>query len=209
MAGDVDPQFPLFPLGLVAVPHELVPLHIFEARYRVMVAECLDTGGEFGIVWSAEDELRGTGCAVEIAEVVERFDDGRLDIVVRGTRPFRLLAHDDDALGFPSGTVAWLDDEDEVPDEDARLDAYGAYAELVRTATDRELDADDLAGMDSYRMAATVEFGTDAKQALLDLRSENARLRLLARLFRAATKRLELIGRAEARARSNGKVRFG
>ena len=66
-----------------------------------------------------------------------------------------------------------------------------------------------LEAMTAYEMAATVEFGLDAKQGLLDLRSENARLRLLTRLFRAASKRLELIERAQSRARSNGKVRFG
>ena len=58
-------------------------------------------------------------------------------------------------------------------------------------------------------MAATVDFGLEAKQGLLDLRSENARLRLVTRLFRAAMRRLDFVERAEARARSNGKVRFG
>ena len=64
-------------------------------------------------------------------------------------------------------------------------------------------------GDDAYEMAATVDFGLDAKQGLLELRSENARLRLVTRLFRAALKRLEFSDRAQARARSNGKVRFG
>jgi len=63
--------------------------------------------------------------------------------------------------------------------------------------------------MGAYAMAATVDFGLDAKQGLLDLRSENARLRLVARLFRAAVKRLDFMERAQARAQSNGKVRFG
>ena len=63
--------------------------------------------------------------------------------------------------------------------------------------------------MSAYEMAATVEFGLAAKQLLLELRSENARLRLLVRLLRAALKRLEFVDRAQARARSNGKVRFG
>jgi hypothetical protein len=57
-------------------------------------------------------------------------------------------------------------------------------------------------------MAATVDFGLDAKQGLLDMRSENARLRLVTRLFRAAMKRLDLVERAQERARSNGKIRF-
>ena len=62
--------------------------------------------------------------------------------------------------------------------------------------------------MGAYDMAATVDFGPDAKQELLDLRSENSRMRLVASLFRAATKRLDFVDRAQARARSNGKVHF-
>ena len=57
-------------------------------------------------------------------------------------------------------------------------------------------------------MAATVEFGLDAKQGLLDLRSENARLSLVTRLLRAVVKRLDFVERAQVRARSNGRVRF-
>jgi hypothetical protein len=76
-------------------------------------------------------------------------------------------------------------------------------------ATDREPEAEELRDMSAYEMAATVDFGLDAKQGLLDLRSENARLRLVTRLFRAAIKRLDFVDRAQARARSNGKVRFG
>jgi hypothetical protein len=71
------------------------------------------------------------------------------------------------------------------------------------------LGEQELAPMDAYQMAATVEFDRDAKQELLELRSENARLRLLAMLLTAAIKRLELIDRAQTRAQSNGKVRFG
>ena len=80
---------------------------------------------------------------------------------------------------------------------------------LVEQATDSPPEPEELAAMSAYAMAATVDFGLDAKQGLLDLRSENARLRLVGRLFRAATKRLEFIEKAQVRARSNGKVRFG
>ena len=55
-------DFPLFPLGIVAIPHELVPLHIFEERYRTMIGECMDRGTEFGIVWEGEDGVRPIGC---------------------------------------------------------------------------------------------------------------------------------------------------
>src|SRR5689334_194471 len=207
MAADVVPDFPLFPLGIVALPHELVPLHIFEPRYRTMIGECLDNGTEFGIVWAADDGLRPIGCAVEIAEVLERMEDGRLNILTRGTRPFRIVDERDD-LPYPAGTVEFLEDKDEAADAGTARTAREAYNELVEQATDRTLDPGELDAMSAYEMAATVDFGLEAKQGLLDLRSENARLRLVTRLFRAAMKRLDFIERAQERARSNGKVRF-
>ena len=200
-------DFPLFPLGLVALPSELVPLHIFEERYKTMMARCLEEESEFGIVWLADDGLREVGCACEIAEVLERLPDGRLNLVARGTRAFRIEARQEE-LAYPAGTVEFLEDRDEEIDAEAAAAAHAAYADLVSQATDREPDAEEIGGMTAYEMAATVEFGLDAKQGLLDLRSETARLKLVARLFRAAIKRLDFIDRAQARARSNGKVHF-
>jgi Lon protease-like protein len=201
-------DFPLFPLGLVALPTETVPLHIFEERYKTMVEECLERDSEFGIVWMADDGLRPVGCACEIAEVLERMDDGRINLVSRGTRPFRIVERQEH-LPYPAGVVEFLSDREEELDAAALDEAQRVYAALVEQVTDEEPDPTQLAAMGAYDMAATVEFGLDAKQGLLDLRSENARLRLVTRLFRAAAKRLDFVDRAQARARSNGKVRFG
>jgi Lon protease-like protein len=200
-------DFPLFPLGMVALPTELVPLHIFEERYKTMMARCLEDESEFGIVWLADDGLRPVGCACEIAEVLERMPDGRLNLIARGTRPFRIEARQEE-LAYPAGTVEFLADRREEVDAEAAEAAHKAYAELVEQATDRTPQPDEVAAMSAYEMAATVEFGLDAKQGLLDLRSESARLRLVTRLFRAAIKRLDFVERAPARARSNGKVNF-
>jgi Lon protease-like protein len=201
-------DFPLFPLGMVALPTELIPLHIFEERYKTMIGRCLDERSEFGIVWMAEDGLRTIGCACEIAEVVERLDDGRINLIARGTRPFRIDTRQEE-LPYPAGTVEFLDDRDEEADAELAEAAHAAYADLVNEATDRTPDLDEIGAVSAYQMAATVEFGLDAKQGLLDLRSESARLRLVTRLFRAAIKRLDFVNRAQARARSNGKVHFG
>jgi Lon protease-like protein len=208
MSGEVLRDFPLFPLAIVALPHEIVPLHIFEERYRTMIGECLERGSEFGIVWAGDDGQRPIGCAVEIAEVLERMEDGRMNILTRGTRPFRIVDEQDD-LPYPAGTVEFLLDKDEAADSGTADSAHEAYSELVEQATDRVLEPAELVAMSAYEMAATVDFGLAAKQGLLDLRSENARMRLVARLLRAAIKRLAFIERAQERARSNGKVRFG
>ncbi len=200
-------DFPLFTLGMVALPSELVPLHVFEDRYKAMVEHCLETGSEFGIIWLADDGLRPIGCACEIVEVVERLPDGRLNIVARGTRPFRVESREE-RLPYPAATVVFLEDGEAEPDDEVSEEAHAAFAALVKAATDSEPDADDFSGLSAYEMASAVDFGPDAKQGLLDLRSENARLRLVLRLFRAAAKRLDFIERAQSRARSNGKVRF-
>jgi Lon protease-like protein len=200
-------EFPLFPLGIVALPHELIPLHIFEARYMTMMNECIRDEREFGILWLADDGLREIGCACEISEVLERMEDGRMNLVSRGTRPFRVLERQGH-LAYPAGVIEFLEDRDEATDPDLARAAHEAYGDLVRRATDRDPEDEELAAMSAYAMAATVDFGLDAKQGLLDLRSENGRLRLVARLFRAAIKRLDFVDRAQTRARSNGRVQL-
>src|SRR4051812_45679392 len=111
-------DFPLFPLGLVALPTEVVPLHIFEQRYKTMIGECLEKETEFGIVWLADDGLRPIGCACRITEVLERMEDGRLNILTRGTRAFRVIARQDE-LPYPAGTIEFLKDHEEEPDSEA------------------------------------------------------------------------------------------
>jgi Lon protease-like protein len=207
VAGEVVNEFPLFPLGLVALPTEAVPLHIFEERYRTMLGQCIESESEFGIVWMSDEGLRDIGCACEVEQMIEEMDDGRFSILTRGTRPFRVLERQGH-LAYPAGVVEFLDDEDEDVDDEALKRARAVYADLVKRATDREPESSELDELDAYAMAATVDFGLDAKQGLLELRSENARLRLVTRLFRAATKRLDFVDRAQTRARSNGKVRF-
>jgi Lon protease-like protein len=200
-------DFPLFPLGLVALPSELIPLHIFEERYKTMIARVLEEETEFGIVWVADDGLRAIGCACEVTEVLERMPDGRVNLVARGTRPFRIESRQEE-LAYPAGVIEFLDDRDERVAAEISEAAHAAYADLVEQATDRRPDPEELAAMNAYEMAATVDFGLDAKQGLLELRSESARLKLVTRLFRAALKRLDFVERAQARARSNGRVRF-
>ena len=204
--GESIEVFPLFPLEMVLLPHEAVPLHIFEERYKLMIDECLDEGREFGIVWMSDDGLKGVGCSAEITELLERMDDGRMNILAQGLAPFRLvrkLEH----LPYPAGEVELLEDSDVEVDVELAEEARERYAELVDRVTDSRPDDEALAGMSAYGMAATIDFPLPAKQNLLELRSEDDRMRAVAELFDATMKRLDLMERASERARSNGKVR--
>ena len=109
MAERVAADFPLFPLQLVALPTELVPLHIFEERYKKMIDECLATNREFGIVWMADDGLHDIGCACRIERVIERLEDGRINLIARGTRPLRVIERQRH-LAYPAGLIELLED---------------------------------------------------------------------------------------------------
>jgi Lon protease-like protein len=202
---DVLERFPLFPLGLVLLPQELVPLHIFEERYRLMISECLENGTEFGIIWLSDEGLRDIGCSARITQVTEQFEDGRLNILVEGGEPFRLLKRIDD-MPYPAGDVEPLEDFDPDGDPELAERARARYAELVETATEEKPDLDEISGLDAYGMAATVEHPPEAKQALLELRSENDRLRMVEEMFRTAIKRVAYAEEAAERAQTNGSV---
>jgi Lon protease-like protein len=202
---DVIERFPLFPLGLVLLPQELVPLHIFEERYKLMIGECLENDGEFGIVWLSDDGLRDIGCTAKIVRLVDRAEDGRMNILVEGGQPFRLLRRIDD-MPYPAGDVEPLEDFDPAADPELAEQARVRYAELVEKATEEKPDPDALAALDAYGMAATVEHPPEAKQALLELRAENDRLRMVDEMFRTAIKRVAYAEETAERAQTNGSV---
>jgi Lon protease-like protein len=202
-------SFPLFPLGIVLLPTEVVPLHIFDERYKLMIGECLDSGREFGIVWLADDGLREVGCTAEVTRLLEQMEDGRMNILVRGAAPFRMLRRIED-LPYPAGDVELLDDLEPDPHPDTAAEARERFAQLVERATDERPADDDLAALDAYSMAARLEFlALDAKQELLELRSEEARLKMVGELFSVTMKRLEQAEQAAERASGNGKVPLG
>lgn len=199
---------PLFPLGLVALPGELIPLHVFEERYRAMFARLRAGDGDgFGIVWATDDGLREIGCRCTIDHVLQEHEDGRLDVLTCGDKPLRVtgeLSH----APYPAAPVVLLDDEPEDQDPSARAAAAQAYDNLVAAVTGQSPEPGALAGMGAYAMAATIELGLEVKQELLELRSERARLRLLERVLNETLEQLGPSELAQARARSNGTIRF-
>src|SRR3954468_12684439 len=204
---DLLERFPLFPLGLVLLPGEVVPLHIFEERYKLMIGECLENGTGFGIVWLSDDGLKEIGCTASVTRVIDQMDDGRMNILVQGTDPFRLLRRIED-LPYPAGDVELLDEDDEPePDAVAEAAARERYADLVERVTDSRPEERELEGLDAYGMAATVDFELDAKQKLLELRSESGRLEQLSELFGSTLERIDVAEATAESARTNGHPR--
>ena len=196
---------PLFPLGLVLLPGEALPLHIFEERYKAMINECLEGDSEFGVIWLSDDGLRDVGCTARVTQLVDRTDDGRMDIVTEGGRPFRLVRRIDE-LVYPAGDVELLYENLDQPPPELVADIQARYGDLVERATDERPEPGELADLDAYAMAGTIAFEPDLKQDLLELRSETSRLQTFGDMLDHAIKRLEFMESAGERAHANGKV---
>ena len=206
-------ELPIFELPVVLLPGELLPLHIFEDRYKRMVGHCIEDGEPFGIVFrDAETGARKVGCEARVAEVTERFDDGRLNIVVAGERPFRVLDRFQ-APGFPAGEVEPIEvgggDTAGSDEEDAAASSRAAFAELVRRVGGDPPEPEALAALDSYALAARVELPPETKQRLLELRSEGERMQVLAAALGVLVDTVARSREVAERAKLNGKVVIG
>ncbi|HEV8228617.1 MAG TPA: LON peptidase substrate-binding domain-containing protein [Candidatus Limnocylindria bacterium] len=176
---------PLFPLQTVLFPQMLMPLHIFEPRYRLLVKRALESERPFGIVAIRSGEEIGAGAepyAVGTEAKIEAFSplpDGRSYIVVRGLRRFRIERRMDDVEPYLVGDVGYLGEvegDDAAPRAAAAIEAYGQYVVAVMAVTDDERGdraiVDELAtvtpGEAAYRIAASLAIDASERQRLLE-----------------------------------------
>jgi Lon protease-like protein len=195
----------LFPLNLVLLPGEQAPLHIFEPRYRDLISECLDTGGEFGLLLEDEAGMREVGTRCGVIEVLDRFADGRLNVVVEARHRFQLV-EETEGRSFRTAEVEELPDEGDTPTEEEVEECLAAYDRVVSAAEaeleDLDFDADSIA----YQIAARIDFGPEIKQGLLETRSERERVVRLAPMLTRAADAVEREREIRERAGGNGRV---
>jgi Lon protease-like protein len=195
----------LFPLGIVLLPTEQIPLHIFEDRYQELIGECLAEEREFGLVYADDDGLRDIGTHAAVTEVLERFDDGRLNIVAEGRERFRLLELTE-GRSFQTGLVEAIEGEPGAADPTDAERAIGLFHRLVELTgaevAEPRLEAEQL----SFELAGRFEFAPELKQRLLQLTSERERMRLLAELLSGAAAAVEREREIAERAQGNGRV---
>jgi Lon protease-like protein len=195
----------LFPLNLVLLPGEQAPLHVFEPRYRELIGECLAGNGEFGLVLADDDGIRDIGTRAGVIEVLEQFEDGRLNVVVQGRERFRLVELTE-GRAFATAEVADLDDDGEEPTDDEVEECLAAYDRVVKAAEaeleDIDFDADSIA----FQIAARVDFGTEIKQGLLELQSERERVLRLAPMLNQAADAVRRDREIHERSSGNGRV---
>ncbi len=200
------PELGLFPLPIVLVPTERIPLHIFEPRYRELIEECVENESDFGFVLATGDgAVHEIGTRAAVLEVLEVLPDGRMNVVVEGGERFRLLELTS-GRSFTTGLVEPVVDDDDPPaeaDVDRALEVFRELAETSESEVD--FPEPDVAQLD-FELAARVEFGVDAKQEVLAMTSPRLRMQRLAVLLESALEAVRLEQAMRERASKNGKV---
>jgi Lon protease-like protein len=166
---------PLFPLDLVLLPGVPLPLHVFEPRYKEMIAECLDEKKPFGVVRASSDGVADIGCTAEIVEVTKRYDDGRMDILTRGVERFEVLqVHEERSFLQAEFTV--IEDEPGQAPSQMVEQAVRLHAEIVKLAGAELGGPEEGADHLSFLLAGSLPLDLDFKQKLLTTLSEPKRL---------------------------------
>lgn len=211
---------PLFPLQVVLFPRVILPLHIFEDRYKQMIGECLENRWEFGVVLARDNSLENTGCTASISEVVRKYEDGRMDIRVCGGRRFEIVLLNQEKPYLRATCQFVPDEEAAVPGsavEETRLDAqrreairlYKQAMEILKSQDPHSAGQEpDFAAPElSFQLMARLPAELERKQALLQMRTENQRLADTISYLKKFLAYLKLVSSARVKAGSNGKCR--
>lgn len=203
---------PLFLLEMVLVPDEVVPLHIFEDRYKQMIGECLErqdlatNQAEFGVVYLRDKQAQRVGCSARIKQVIHRYEDGKMDILAVGQRRFEVLFTNDERP-YLRAAVEFFDDENasvpNAPDvEHARTLFRNVLERLEITANPAELEREFRRL--SFQIAAALPLGLEFKQQVLVMRDERERLQRLSGVMEKLIPALERRERVRSKASGNG-----
>jgi Lon protease-like protein len=193
----------LFPLAIVLLPSERVPLHIFEPRYQELIGECVDDRHEFGLIFADDDGVREVGTRARVIDVLEEFEDGRLNIVIEGGARFR-VERLTPGRAFLTAAVEPVSDEPGSWDATVVQLALEAFRALVTVAGAEPDEVEETASELSFELAAQVELPVEAKQHLLELTSEQERLRHLTGLLDAVREAMLAAHELSERAKTNG-----
>lgn len=196
----------LFPLELVLFPGAPLPLHIFEPRYKELIAECLEEKKSFGMVRAKDNAVAEVGCTAIILNVNRKYDDGRLDISTEGKQRFSILELNHDRA-FLQAEVTWFDDEEtrEVAKTEV-ANAIDLHKQLFHVLG-QETEVEENVASLSFHLANALPVDLDFKQGLLEMKSETERLDTLIEYYRATIPQLEKTMRAREKAGGNGHVR--
>jgi Lon protease-like protein len=198
-------RIPLFPLDVVLMPGAELPLHIFEPRYRLMIARCLEEKIEFGMILASGQSIAAVGCTAEITQRLRDYPDGRMDILTKGCTAFQLTELHADKEYY-EGTVKYLADIPPSRDLAQEAQLVQAFEKCHALLFGRPwmLRAGEESGTLAYRMSALLPMELEGRQALLEMRSQRERREFVLRWMETFLPKLAAQQRARKLSGGNG-----
>ncbi len=173
----------LFPLNLILFPGSQLPLHIFESRYKRLIADVMTDDTVFGMNNIDSLHINPVGCTARVERILRRYEDGRLDIVVRGEQRYRISATFEDRKSYLTAEVEFFDDVDEDIDlelRNATIEMFNTMVKIVYASGVGPIDpAAPEDAIVSFHIGEKAGLAKEKKQELLEMRSENERLKFL------------------------------
>jgi Lon protease-like protein len=199
---------PLFPLNVVLFPRTFLPLHIFEERYKEMMGDLLVSGGEFGVVLARGNGIVSTGCTATIEKVLERYDDGKLDIMTLGRRRFEVAVVNVEKPYLRAEVDSFEDHGEELAPPAVRTAVLRDFFLLKNLQSGVVIGEPSVDDPELSFQVAQILDDLDFRQRLLQLRSESARLRLLAEFLPKAIEKQQRIEHVRKIAPRNGHTKL-
>ena len=172
---------PLFPLKLVLLPYEILPLHIFEPRYKQMVKNAIENKQPFGIVLKQEEEVYKKGCRVEVIKILQKYPNGEYDIIVKGIERFKVLSTEKDG-DMIFGRIEYIPISIET---DLKLidDVQDSYLKiLLRYGINSDMEM-HMNKKISYEYVKSIQLPIILKKELINMENETDRLSFIKNIF--------------------------
>ena len=207
---NVEVKIPLFPLGVVLLPETLLPLHIFEERYKEMIGECLAENREFGVVYFSGDEINRIGCSAQIVKLLKTYDNGEMDIISVGTNRFFIKELDETGIYFEAKIVL-IDDDPEEETEELKQLAISGINLLEELGSIMGIESDEAVFEEesdirkvSFLISGNDGFTPKEKQNFLEMTSSRKRLKNAVAALKKVIQRARLSREIQEIIRGNG-----
>ncbi len=177
----------LFPLSLVLFPETVIQLHIFEPKYKNMINYCLEMNMEFGLSPVISAKIQTIGCSARILEIIKKYPNGNMDILIRGMRKYILKESKLSESDYTLGNVEFIEERTNYPDPDLLDKCIELYNTITDELTNLNLEKVNVSMFysqtPSYFFVQKGGFSLKQKYDILQLDDENLRLEYILHHF--------------------------
>jgi Lon protease-like protein len=177
-------KIPMFPLNVVVLPGETLKLHIYEERYKQLINDCLQNEAHFGIPFSVNGKIKSNGVEVSIVKVVKIFENGEMDILIKGERVFTILEYS--SVLKPKLYGAAIIEYEDMEERSASNYLQELAMEYLALSQSKIVDYESLNGVAIYEIANFLQLSAKEKFQLISIKGNHEKENFLCNTFRQA-----------------------